>query len=330
MNNRRKLLIALGAGALAPPFAAFAQQPGKVWRVGFLAYRSRPDSLDAETNLGAFPRGMRELGYVEGKNLEIQWRFAEGKSERLPGLVAELIQLKVDVIVASDSLAIKAAQKATTTIPIVMASPGDPVGSGFVKSLARPEANITGSSNFTSDLSPKLLDMLRSMVPKLTRVAVLVNPTNPAHTGTIKGVRDAARVAGMQTLVVEARSAQEVEAAFAVMAREKVGAVVIQPDVLFIERSQVIDFATKNRLPSIMTYRGYAEAGGLMSYGHDWAENYRRAATYVDKILMGVKPADMPVQQPTRFELHINAKTAKALGLKIPQSLLISADKVIE
>jgi len=332
MNNRRGFLLALGASVFAAPLRSFAQQqPGKVWRVGFLAHRSRPDSVDEETNLGAFPRGMRELGYVEGKNLEIQWRFAEGKAERLPGLVAELIQLKVDVIVASDSISTKAAQKATAAIPIVMASSGDPVGSGFVKSLARPEANITGSSNFTSDLSPKLLDLLRSMVPTLTRVAVLVNPDNPAHTGTTKGVRDAASVAGMKTLVVEARSAKEVEAAFALMAREKVGAIVIQPDVIFTEpRSQVIDLATKNRLPSIMTSRRYAEDGGLMSYGHDWTENYRRAATYVDKILKGAKPADLPVQQPTRFELHINAKTAKALGLKIPHSLLISADKVIE
>ena len=331
MNRRRKLLIALGASALTIPLETFAQQPGKIWRVGSLGHRSRPDSLDADI-YGAFPRGMHELGYREDKNLEIQWRYSEGKPERLPGLAAELVRLKVDVIVAIETLPIAAAQKATTTIPIVMGGAGDPIGSGFIKSLARPGGNITGLSNFTGDISPKLLDILRRMAPKLSRVAVLVNPANPAHTATLKGVQEAARAAGLQTLLVEAQNAQEIENAFALMARENAGAVVVQPDPIFFsqERDRIINLATKNRLMSIMTFRGYAEAGGLMSYGHDWAENYRRAATYVDKIFKGAKPADLPVEQPTRFELHINARTARALGLTIPQSLLITADKVIE
>jgi putative ABC transport system substrate-binding protein len=331
MSNRRKLILALGVNALLVPFGSFAQQQGRVWRVGFIGHRSRPDSLDSDI-YGALPRGMRELGYVEGKNLEILWRYSEGKAERLPGLAAELVRLNVDVIVAGETLPVAAAKKATTSIPIVMGGAGDPIGSGFIKSLARPEGNITGLSNFTGDISPKLLDILRSMVPKLFRVAVLVNPTNPAHTATVKGVQEAARGIGLQTLLVEARNAQEIENAFVQMVRGNVGAVIVQPDPTFFsqERALIINLAMKDRMPSIMTFRGYADAGGLMTYGHDWAENYRRAATYVDKILKGAKPADLPVEQPTRFELHINAKTAKALGLTIPQSLRISADKVIE
>jgi len=328
MSNRRKLILALGVSAVSGPFTSFAQQ---VWRIGFLSARSRPDVLDSDM-FGAFPRGMRELGYIEGKNLEIQWRYGEGKPERLPGLAAELVRLKVDVIVASETQAISAAKLATTIIPIVMAGAGDPIGSGLVKSLARPGGNVTGLSNFTGDISPKLLDLLRSIVPKLTRVAVLVNPANPAHTATVEGVQNAARAAGLQTLIVEARSAQEIENAFAAMVKGNAGAVVVQPDPMFFsqERGQIVNLAAKNRLASIMTFRGYADAGGLMTYGHDWAENYRRAATYVDKILKGAKPGDLPVEQPTLFELHINRKTARALGLTIPQSLLVSADKVIE
>jgi putative ABC transport system substrate-binding protein len=331
VNNRWRLVFAFGASALVAPIASFAQQQGKIWRVGFLSARSRPDSLESDM-FGAFPRGMRELGYVEGKNLEMQWRYAEGKSERLPGLAEELVQIRVDVIVAAETQSIRAAQKATATIPIVMGLAGDPIGSGFVKSLAHPEGNITGLSNFTGDISPKLLDLLRSIVPKLSRVAVLVNPANPAYTATQSGIQEAAQKVGLQTILVKARSAQEIDSAFAVMIREKAGAVIIQPDPFFFsqQQSQIVNLGAKNRLPSIMTFRGYAEAGGLMSYGHDWAENLRRAATYVDKILKGTKPGDLPVEQPTLFELHINRRTAKALGLTIPQSLLVMANKIIE
>jgi putative ABC transport system substrate-binding protein len=330
MNNRRKLIVALGASALATPLASFAQQQGKIWRVGFLSFRGRPDSLDADP-LGGFPRGMRELGYIEGKNLEIQWRYAEGKSERLPGLAAELVQLKVDVIVTVGTPDTSAAQKVTTTIPIVMANVADPVGSGFVASLARPGGNITGLANFFSEHTVKHLEMLLSMVPKLSRVAVMGTPANPAHATVLKNVEAAAHRAGVKILPVEASTPQEIENAFSKLMREKAGAVIVASGALFTQQlRQIAELAAKHRLPSIMLLREYAEAGGLMSYGDNRADSFRRAATYVDKILKGAKPGDLPVEQPTKFELFINGKTAKALGLKIPQSLLIMADKVIE
>jgi putative ABC transport system substrate-binding protein len=330
MNTRRRFLVELGAGALAAPLACFAQQQGKVWRVGFLSSRRRPDSLDSDV-FGAFQQGMRALGYVEGKNLAIEWRFADSKFERLPDLAAELVRLRVDVIVSVGTAAISAAQKATAMIPIVMATVSDPVGSGFVKSLAHPGGNITGLSNTAADISPKHLEMLLSMVPKLSRVAVLLNPTNSAHATISKIVQAAAHRASVKILSVEARSPQEIENAFFMMSRENAEAVIVAADSFFTQqRRQIAELAAKNRLPTISEYREYAEAGGLMSYGSNRPEQFRRAATYVDKILKGAKAADLPVEQPTKFELIINRKTAKALGLTIPQSLLISADKVIE
>ena len=330
MNNRRKLIIALGAGALAVSFGAFAQPQGKVWRVGFLAFRGRPDSLETDP-FGGFTRGMREFGYIEGKNLEIEWRYAESKSERLPGLVAELLQLKVDVIVTVGTPTHRAAQKATTTIPIVMVNMVDPVGSGLVKSLARPGGNITGLSNLLNELAPKHLEMLLTMVPKLSRLAILLNPTNSSHATILKTVQAAAQKSGAKILPVEARTPQEIETAFTMMNKEKAGAVMVLADGLFIQQArQIAELAVKHRLPSIWANRDYVEAGGLMSYESNRAEQFRRTATYVDKILKGAKPGDLPVEQPMKFELVINGKTAKALGLKIPQSLLISADKVIE
>ena len=330
MNNRRKLLVALGAGALAAPLGSFAQQKGKVWRVGFLASR-RVAVLDSDSTYGSFPQGMRALGYVEGKNLVIELRSADGKSEHLPGLAAELVRLNVDVIVVAGSPATSAAQKATTTIPIVMGSIGDPVGSGFIKSLARPGGNITGLSNIAGDLSPKHLEMLLSFVPKLSRVAVLVNPTNSSHSTILKGIQAAASRVGVNILPLEAGNPQEIENAFSMMAQQNAGAVIVALDAFFLQQGrQIAELASKNRLPSVSGSREYAEAGGLISYGQNIADHFRRAATYVDKILKGAKPADLPVEQPTKFELLINRKTAKALGLTIPQSLLISADKVIE
>ena len=313
------------------PVCSFAQQQGKVWRVGFLSQRRHVDFLDSDYYYGPFRQGMRELGYVEGKNLVIEWRSAEGKFERLPDLAAELVQLKVDVIVTAGTPAISAAQKATTTIPIVMGSAGDPVGSGFVKSLARPGGNITGLSNMVVDLGPKHLEMLRSMVPKLSRVAVLVNPSNSSHATILKSVQAAAQKTNIKVLPAEARTPQEIESAFSTMTQGNVGAVLVAIDAFFIQQGrQIAELAAKHRLPSMSASREYVEAGGLMSYGQNLADNYRRAATYVDKILKGAKPGDLPVEQPTKFELIINGKTAKALGLTIPQSLLISADKVIE
>ncbi len=274
---------------------------------------------------------MRELGYVEGKNLVIEWRSADGKYERFPLLAAELVQLKVDVIVTVTPPATSAAQKATTTIPIVMGTTGDPVGNGFIKSLARPGGNITGLTSIVSDLGPKHMEMLLSMVPRLSRVAVLLNPDNLAHIGVLKNVQAAAQRTSLKILPVKARTPQEIENAFSLMTREHAGAVIVAGDgFLTQQRRQIAELAVKNRLPSITGIKEYPETGGLMSYGQNLADQYRRAAVYVDKILKGAKPGDLPVEQPTRLALVINRKTAKALGLTIPQSLLIMADKVIE
>jgi putative ABC transport system substrate-binding protein len=331
MNNRRKLIVALGASALTSPFALFGQPQGKVWRIGYLSTLSRQASLDAAGVVEAFLLGLRELGYVEGKNLVIEWRFADGNYERLPSLATELVQLKVEVILGSGTPATSAAQKATTIIPIVMASSNDPIGSGFVKSLARPGGNITGLSNFAGDVSSKYLEMLTSMVPKLSRVAVLLSPSNSGHRVILEGVEMAARRIGVKVLPVEARGPEDIKSAFSRMAGERVGAVIVATDALFNEHRRLIaELAVKHRLPSIAANRIYPEAGGLMSYGQNLAKNYRRAATYVDKIFKGAKPGDLPVEQPMTLELIINRKTAKELGLTIPQSLLISADKVIE
>jgi putative ABC transport system substrate-binding protein len=330
LNNRRKLVMALGAGALAAPFASFAQQSGKVWRVGFLTARRRPISLDSDI-FSAFSRGMRELGYVEDKNLLIEWRFSEGRAELLPVLAAELVRMKVDVIVTSGTPATRAALKATALIPIIIGSAGDPVANGLVQSLAHPGGNVTGLSNITADLSPKLLEMLLSMVPRLARVAVVLNPDNPVSIKPLENVQAAARKTGVTILSITPRTPQEIENAFSRMAREKVGGLIVTRDALFIQQVRhIAELAIKIRLPSISDFREYPEAGGLMNYGSSIDDQYWRAATYVDKILKGAKPGDLPVEQPTKFELFINRKTANALGLTIPQSLLIMADKIIE
>ena len=328
--NRRKLLVAVGLGVLVAPLAAFAQQPGKVWRIGFLAPRSRPTPSDPDV-YSAFPQGMRELGYVEGKIFVVEWRFADGKFERLPGLAAELVKMKVDVIVAAGTVATEAAQRATTTIPIVIAASLDPVGSGFVKSLARPGGNITGLSLATSDFSPKHLELLMTAMPKLSRVAVLVNPDNSAHPGVLKSVQAAAQKLGVQVLTVNARTPEDIERGIAMMRRERAEGVIVAADAFFIlQRRQIAELALRHRLASIAANREHAEAGDLMSYGQNVADFYRRAATFVDKILKGAKPGDLPIEQPAIFELVINRKTAKTLGITIPQELLLRADKVIE
>ena len=330
MNNRRKLVIALGASMIPMPFGAFAQQLGKVWRVGFLAQRHM-DFLDSDYQYGPFRRGMRELGYVEGKNLVIEWRSAEGNSERLQELAAELVKLKVDVIVTGGTPATLAAQQTTPTIPIVMSGIGDPVGSGFIKSLAHPGGNITGVTNMNVELGPKQLEILLAMVPKVSRVAVLVNPTNLSHAAFLRSCQAGAQRLGIKLLPADAQTPQEIENAFSMIAREKAGALIVSRDGFVNQQvRQISDLAAKNRLPTIGGLRQYVDAGGLMSYGPSIADQYRWAATYVDKIFKGAKPADIPVERPKKFELIINGKTAKALGLTIPQSLLISADKVIE
>jgi len=259
----------------------------------------------------------------------IAWRFADGKLERLPGLAAELVQLKVDTIVTAGSPAIGAAQKATTTIPIVMATAGDPVGSGFVKSLARPGGNITGLSNMAGDIAAKFIELLRSVVPKLSRVAML---TPSATYGPLsKGVQAAAQKAGVKTLMAVASTPQEIENAFSMMVGEKADAVFVgSPSVFAQQHRQIAELALKYRLPSLFQDRVDVEVGGLMSYGQKLIDNYERSATYVDKIFKGAKPGDLPVEQPMSFEFVVNLKTAKALGLTIPQSVLLRADDVIQ
>jgi putative tryptophan/tyrosine transport system substrate-binding protein len=321
-------VLPLALSIVATPLVADAQQAGKIPRIGYLSPRSRLDPLPYDR---AFLQGMSEFGYVEGKNVVIEWRFADGAYERLPALAAEMVRLGVDVIVAPSSSAIRAAQQATTTIPIVFLSTGDPVGSGFVASLARPGGNITGLSNTNLDVSAKLLELLMAVAPKLSRVAVLGNPGSSTHSAILKSVRDAALSrAGMRVLSVEARTREEIERGFVRMTQSRADGVMVAADAFLNEQSQhIAPLALKHRLPSINQPRVYAEAGGLMSYGQKTAESYRYAATYVDKILKGAKPADLPVEQPTKFELVVNLKTATTLGLTIPESIRIRADEVI-
>ena len=274
---------------------------------------------------------MRELGYVEGKSFTVQWRFADGKYERLPSLAAELVRLGVDVIVAGTTLSVQAAHQATATIPIVMVAVPDPVGEGFAKSLSRPGGNITGLSSIVTEVSAKHLELLRAAVPKLSRVAVLINPLNPSDSLILEQLQGAAYSIGVKVLAIEASTAQQIETGFRAMTRARTEALIVAADSYFdVQRDQVTQLAFKNRLPTISSNREMTEAGGLMSYGQDLAEHYRHAATYVDKIQKGAKPGDLPVEQPTVLELVINRNTAKALGLTIPQELVLRADKVIE
>jgi len=329
MNRREALLSLLLLGVI--PLRSFAEQQSKLWRVGFLASRQRPASPNSDIFYGAFAQGMHELGYTEGESLVIEWRFADGHFERLPGLAAELVRLKVDVIVTSGSPATRAAQEATTTIPIVMAGVGDPLESGFVKSLARPGGNITGVSLLLGDMAPKQLEMLLRVAPKLSRTAVVFNPDNFSQFPLLKNVQAAARKVNVTILPVELRTPQEIEKAFATMAQANAEALIILPDPISNDHlQQIAKLAVRNHLPSVNSMREFVAAGGLMSYGQNYRDNFRGAATYVDKILKGATPGDLPIEQPTKFEMFINRKTAKALRLTIPQSLLISADQVIE
>jgi putative ABC transport system substrate-binding protein len=328
MNRRDAGFVLLALAAML--LTARAHGHGKIWRVGVLIPRRRPDSIDSDF-IGAFPQGMRELGYVEGKNLKIEWRFADGRFERLPDLATELVRLKMDALVSGSSQAIRALQSATTTIPIVMASSGDPVGAGFVASLARPGGNITGLSNLTSDIATKQVELLLGMVPKLTRLAVLVNPLNPSLPTWVRNIRSAAQGSTVTVLPVEAKSAQDIERAFPTMIQGGARAVIVATDTLFVEQyRKIAELAATNHLPSVAQLREYVEAGGLASYGPDLAEQYRRAATYVDRIFKGAKPGELPVEQSSKFELLINRKTANALGLTIPPGLRLQADRVIE
>ena len=321
MMDRRTFVGTLTGGLLAAPIAAGAQPVGKVFRIGSLG-AGTPDALR---------QSLREAGYVEGPNLVIEWRDAGGKPERFDDLAAELVRLKVDVIVAANPAATLAAKRATASIPIVMVNTPDPVQLGLVASLGRPGGNITGTTTLSADVSVKQLELLKEAVPRALRFAILGNPTNPWHPLAVKGAEAAARLLAVQLQIQEARSRKELDEAFAVMSRDRADAVVVLADpMIFFYRTRVADLAAKRRLPAMYGVRGHVDAGGLMSYWANQAELYQRVASYVDRILKGAKPADLPVEQPSKFELVINLKTAKALGLTIPPSVLARADQVIE
>ncbi len=328
MNNRRKLVIALGAGALAWAGAVRAQAPTKVRRIGLLLTSSPSDAV---LWYQAFRLGLRDLGWVEGKNISIEYRYAEGSSERLPDLAADLVRLKVDVIVTGATSDSVAAQKATNAIPIVMAAGGDPVAMGVVESLARPGGNVTGLSQMAQQLVGKRLELLKEIVPKLSRVAVLWDPQGAASPFYWKEIQLPARQLGIELHSLEVRSTDDFDQAFEAATRARAGALFITAyPVINTNLKRIAGLAAKSRLPSIFQSSAFADAGGLLTYGPDRADLYRRAATYVDKILKGAKPADLSIEQPTKFELVINMKTAKALGITIPQSVRFRADWVIE
>jgi ABC-type uncharacterized transport system substrate-binding protein len=318
------LLLAVSLGT------SVAQSSEKVPRVGYISPGSSSDQLRLR-RFEAFRQGLRELGYVEGQNIVLEPRWAEGGYAQYPALAADLVRLKAGIIVAVGGAATKAAKQVTRTIPIVMSVVVDPVGSGLVPSLAHPGGNLTGISIMATDLIGKQFELLREVVPKVSRMALLWNPANPSHAPAISHVKAAARSLGVQLQLLEARDPQEIDRAFAAMTREQAGALVVLPDAIFTNQvRQIAELAVQRRLPSIYGVSENAEAGGLMVYGTDFVDLERRAATFVDKILKGAKPGDLPVEQPTKFELTINLKTAKALGLTIPQSLLLRAGRVID
>ena len=328
--NRREVVLALIA-LCAAPLRSFAQPEGKVRRIGFLGSRSRSTPSNPDVYYDAFLQAMREVGYVEGKNLLIEWRFADGKYDRVPSLSAELVRMNPEVIVTHSTPATQALQRATSTIPIVTAAVADPVASGFAASLARPGRNITGMSTIPVDVSGKKIELLKLMIPALSRTAVLTNLGNSSHAATLKSVQAAAQHLGVEVLPVDGRTSEEIERGFTAMKRQRADAVIILNDTFFTgQRRQITDLVARNRLPSMFEIRENVQAGGLMSYGLNLADNYRHAATYVDKILKGAKPGDLPFEQPTKIHLAINRKTAKALGIAIPLELLFRADEVIE
>jgi putative tryptophan/tyrosine transport system substrate-binding protein len=302
-------------------------QPTKIPRIGFLSATSL--SI-ISARIEALRQGLRELGYLEGKNIVIEWRSAEGKADLLPALAVELVRLKVDIIVAAGTSDTRAAKEATTTIPIVMTQDTDPIGTGFVASLARPGGNITGLSTLAPEVSGKRLELLKEIIPKLSRVAVLGTSTRTGNAQSLKGVELAAGAFKVQVQYLDVLDVKDIETVFRAATKGRAEAVlVLQSPVTFSQRPQIVDLAVKNRLPAIYPQTEYTEAGGLMYYGANTPDLFRRAATYVDKILKGAKPADLPVEQPTKFEFIINLKAAKQIGLTIPPNVLARADRVI-
>jgi len=323
--NRRTAIRRLATFFLTTASLAEAQQTGKVPRIGFLL----GSSPGPDPRVEAFRQGLRDLGYVEGKNIVIEWRFAEGKQDRLAELAADLVQLNVDIIVTDGTNVTRAAKNATKTIPIVMAGDGDPIGNGFVASLAHPGGNITGLSNLISDLSGKRLEILKEAFPGISRIGVIWNPEKSSATG-FKETQVAAKALKIQLQSLEVRGPDDFEGAFQAASKRRARAIsVVSDSLMFNNRKLLLDIAVKHRIPTMHTQSLWADAGALMSYGTNLPDLYRRAATYVDKILKGAKPADIPVEQPMRFEFVVNLKTAKQIGVTIEPNVLVRAQRVI-
>lgn len=328
MNNRRKLVIALSVLGLAAPQCSFAQKSMKVYRIGIL---NVGDAASSNSRDEVFAQALRELGYTEGKNIVLERRYANGDHSRLKKFVLEFVQLKVDAILANSSFATQAAREVTSTIPIVMTGAGSPLKSGFVSSLVRPGGNITGLTNVSVDISSKYFELLHEAVPSISRVAVLVNPVHPNHPTVLKQVQAGARPFGVDVSRIEVPSIDDMGAALIAAVKGRATALIIPADPAWrIKTREIVEFTVKHRLPTLFGWSAAAEEGGLIGYQPSITETYRRAAALVDKIIKGAKPAEIPVEQPTKFDLWVNMKTAKALGIKLPDVILIRADKVIE
>lgn len=326
MTTRREFITLLGGVAVTWPLAANAQS--KTPRIGFMGN----STAALEANLvDAFREGLREHGYEEGRNIVIEYRWADGKYERFPALVAELIAANVEVIVTAGTPAALAMKKATTTVPLVMVAVGDPVGTGLVPSLARPGANLTGLSSVAPDLEGKRLQLLREVVPALSHVAMFINSLNPFHVSSMRQARAAAQTMGIKLQLHDIRKSEDLDDAFAAIRKERPDAVLILADRVFLHnRERMIDFTKEQRLPNVNAYKELVEVGGLMSYGPSYEDMHKRAAIYVDKILKGAKPADLPIEQPSKFTFIVNLKAAKALGVTVPSQLLGLADELID
>ena len=326
--NRRTAIQRLATFFLTTASLAEAQQPKKVPRIGFLVPGS---SVNYSVRVEVFRQGLRDLGYVEGENIVIEGRWAEGSAERLPDLIAELVRLKIDVLVVGSAAGALAAKNAGITTPVVFAAVTDPLGYGIIASLARPGGNITGVALGVGEgFSGKWVELLKETVPKVARVAVLRNPAHPLAEVFLREMQAAGRALGVRLDFFEARDPSQLDSALSRIEKDRAGALIVTPDPLFgSHRKRIVDFAARRRLPAMFFYKEFVDVGGLMSYGPSFPDSYRRAATYVDKILKGAKPADLPVEQPRQFEFVINLKTAKQIGLTIPPNVLARADKVI-
>ena len=328
--RRRQILAFLGA-MLAAQGDALAQSVGKVWRIGILSSSTLPSPPEKHASFGPFLSGMAELGYVNGKNVRYEWRSAQGDFDRFPALARELVVAKVDLILAQSTPGVRAARQATTSIPIVFAAIGDPVASGLVDSLAKPGGNASGVANLSVALDAKRVELLAAAVPGLSSIAVLLNPANPTYPLHEKEFRAAVEKFGLRFMLLQARTAKDIDAAFGTLRAERAAALIVQVDTFFSQqRGPIAIYAAAARLPTMFGDSIYVESGGLLSYGSESSGQYRRAATYVDKILKGAAPATLPVEQPTNFELVVNARTARALGLAISQQVMTLANRVIE